>query len=73
LPSHFFDKETVVSILGAKHPFLPDQIMVDRFVSDERDNNSQTSQFVAANAASVRCPMERCGCVSYLESPSTGQ
>ena len=60
-----------MSILGAKHPFLPVQIMVDRFVNDERDNNSQTSQFVAANAASVRCPMERCGSVSYLESLST--
>ena len=50
-----------MSILGAKHPFLPVQIMEDRFISDERDNKSQASQFVAANAASVRCPMERCG------------
>ena len=32
LPSHFFDKETVVSILGAKHPFSPVHIMVDRLL-----------------------------------------
>ena len=71
LPSHFFDEETAVAIRGATHPFSPVPIMVDRSVSGERDNDSQASQLAAANAASVRCRMERCGCVSYLESPST--
>ena len=54
LPSHFFDEETSVTIRGATHPFSPVHIMVDRLISGERDNNSQASQLVAANAASVR-------------------
>jgi hypothetical protein len=71
LPSHFFDEETCVAIRGATHPLSPIPIMEERYVSGERDSNSQASQFVAANAASERSPMERCGCVSYLESFST--